>query len=617
MRVLGSRVGHGSVRSLFIAIAVFVLAAAGGLTAFVPPSLAQSGAGGETETAALPRVNGLDASGLPRVLSVRDVERYRKIFALQEDGRWDEADRLIAQLDDRRLLGHLQFQRYMHPTAYRSSFAELRRWLASYADQPGADRIYRLAQRRKPAGATPPRQPTGQRISLGGAALELYSYASPRERSAAERQRVAEIKRQVRRNVRHQRLSVTEDLLDRADVRDLLDPVERGQGYARVASAWFYMGHDVEALALSGRAAQLAGDKAPVGLWIGGLAAWRQGKIQLAYQRFGALAEAEHVSGWMRAAGGFWASRAALRLRRPGEMSGWLRVAAEHPRTFYGLLGRAALGLDTEIAFARPEIDTRGLSRLMERPRALRAAALMQVGRRDLAAAELLMLDDWDRPETAHALLALTERARIPGLAYRLASHLDAEPTRLADPAITAALYPIPPWEPESGWQVDRALLYALMRQESAFDPDAESRYGASGLMQIMPATASYIAGDRSLQHGRRDRLFDPGFNLDLAQRYLLHLMQETDTGNDLFRLAAAYNGGPGNLRKWQEQIRKAGVPLDDPLLFIESLPSLETRLFIERVLTNFWIYRARLGQPAPSLEALAAGVRPIYVKMD
>jgi soluble lytic murein transglycosylase-like protein len=574
---------------------------------------AQTGA----ETAALPRVNGLDANGLPRVLSTKDVARYRKIFVLQEDGRWDAADAQVARLEDRRLLGHVRYQRLMHPTDYRSSYAELRRWLASYADLPGADRVHRLALRRKPADAAPPRAPEGGTISLGGGGPDLYTYTSPRDRTAAERARVIEIERTVRRNVFADRLTVTEELLARDDVVALLDDVERARALAKVASGWFYMTRDAEALRVAGQALDLAGDKAPVALWAGGLAAWRSGDIETAYARFSALAEAEHVGGWMRAAGGFWASRGALRLRRPGEMSGWLRIAAEFPRTFYGLLGRAALGLDTDLGFERPTIDDDTLARLLERPRALRAAALMQVGRRDLAADELMMLQDWHERPTAHALLALTERARLPGLAFRLASHLDSAPTRATDPAVTAALYPIPPWEPANGWQVDRALLYALMRQESKFDPDAQSPYGASGLMQIMPATASYIAGDDSLEHAGRDRLFDPGFNLDLAQRYLLHLMEHTQTGNDLLRLAAAYNGGPGNLRKWQGQLQDAGVPLDDPLLFIESLPSLETRMFIERVLTNLWIYRARLGQPAPSLEALAGGVRPIYVSLD
>ena len=98
-----------------------------------------------------------------------------------------------------------------------------------------------------------------------------------------------------------------------------------------------------------------------------------------------------------------------------------------------------------------------------------------------------------------------------------------------------------------------------------------------------------------------------------LGQRYLRHLLDDRAVGSNLFRLAAAYNGGPGNLRRWW-----AGVEhRDDPLLFIEALPSYETRVFIERVLTNLWIYRHRLGQPTPSLEAVASGRWPVYEGLD
>ena len=81
----------------------------------------------------------------------------------------------------------------------------------------------------------------------------------------------------------------------------------------------------------------------------------------------------------------------------------------------------------------------------------------------------------------------------------------------------------------------------------------------------------------------------------------------------NLFLLATAWNGGPGNLNKWRRETKH----LDDPLFFIESLPSRETRIFIERVLTNLWVYRHRLGQPTPSLEAIAAGEWPVYTALD
>src|SRR6185369_11827712 len=82
-------------------------------------------------------------------------------------------------------------------------------------------------------------------------------------------------------------------------------------------------------------------------------------------------------------------------------------------------------------------------------------------------------------------------------------------------------------------------------------------------------------------------------------------------------RLAAAYNGGPGNLAKWKRKQDMRGDPADDALLFIEGLPSPETRHYITRVLFNYWMYSHRLGHPTPSLELLAAGEWPTYAPRD
>ena len=150
------------------------------------------------------------------------------------------------------------------------------------------------------------------------------------------------------------------------------------------------------------------------------------------------------------------------------------------------------------------------------------------------------------------------------------------------------------------------------MRQESGFDPAARSYAGARGLMQLMPATAGFVARKR-FRGSRRNRLFDPSLNLELGQRYVAYLLSKEQIAGNLFRLTTAYNGGPGNLMRWERKMNDKS----DPLMFIESLPSRETRLFVERVLTNFWIYRARLGQPAPSLDAVAAGAWPGYDALD
>ncbi|WP_085123779.1 lytic transglycosylase domain-containing protein [Tistlia consotensis] len=569
------------------------------------------------ETAAIPQFAPSEPNGLPRVISAQDERLYREIFRVQEIGDWKTADRLIARLTDRRLMGHVLYQRYMHPTAYHSSFKELKSWMAVYADQPGADRVYALALKRMPAGATPPRKPEKVRKAhLASLGEPVYVYHSDRQRSSAQVHLVDRLKTQVRQEVRHSRLSAAEELLRGGEAKRLLDRVEIDQGLAEVANGWFHYGNARQAYRLAAAATKRSGDYLPKAHWTAGLSAWVNGKLEAAARHFRAVADSERALSWDRAAGAYWAARAELKLGNPGMVSVLLVQAAQERRTFYGQLARQALGLIDDDGPTR--VDAKAYAHLLHEPRLARAAALIQVGESELAQQELVRAGGWDQPEHAEALLILAERAQLPSFTMRLANRLTHDDSLEIRPEVAdAMLFPLPPWEPESGFQVDRALLYALMRQESGFNAEAESGQGAMGLMQLLPSTAHYVAQDGELPRGKEQRLFNPGFNMELAQRYVQRLMQDTDAGEDLFKLAAAYNGGPGNLRRWQKRLEDVGYPAQDPLLFIEALPSRETRLFIERVLTNLWMYRKRLGQPAPSLKALAQGDWPRYESLD
>ena len=158
-------------------------------------------------------------------------------LARQEDGKWQAADDRIGQLDDRVLLGHVMAQRYLHPTAYRSKYRELKTWLTDYADHPQAKRIHRLAKKRRPNGAAAPRAP--ERISMRLRSFpEVAPHQSTKKLNKAERHRARDIKRQVRRNVLRTRLTVTEKLLNGPEARRLLDLVEIDEARAQVAAAW-------------------------------------------------------------------------------------------------------------------------------------------------------------------------------------------------------------------------------------------------------------------------------------------------------------------------------------------------------------------------------------------
>ena len=557
--------------------------------------------------------SGESAGNLPQLLSSADRDRYRKIFALQADGRFKPADELIAILKDKILLGHVQAQRYLHPTDYRSSFAELKGWLARYADHPDARRIHDLALSRQPEGAAGPKAPVTSPASKTVPARDAgRSYRSPRERSKAQRDRVAAIKAQIREAVSDDKLKAAKKLLASGETQKLLDPVELDQGHARIAAALFYDGKDKQALALAGEIADRNGQDVPLSHWVAGLASWRLGDFALASDHFRGFAQSPRSSRWSKAAGAYWAGRARGELGESFNRQFWLLRAALHTNTFYGLIARRSLDAELVFDFDAKPLSDGAVELLTESDEGRRALALIEVGERDRAAAELLRVGSWADPERARALVAAAEAAGNPKLSYRLGARLDDFQETFETDGIDGALYPIPPWQPRQGFLVDRALVYAMIRKESRFDPKAVSPYGASGLMQIMPATAGGIDG-QDYSGGKARALLDPSLNMDLGQRYIDELLGSKAVDGDLFHMAAAYNGGPGMLARWKKGLEQT----DDPLLFIESLPALETRVFIEHVLTNLWIYRARLGQATPSLDQLARGEWPRYAPLD
>jgi len=550
------------------------------------------------------------------ILSPDDVVLYRTAFDLQQTGEWRAADRVIARISDDVLMGHVLFQRYMHPTAYRSAFNELFNWMRTYRDHPGANRVYRLAQRRKPQGA---RSPVAPRISQletdddDGEAIDVTpppqsSYRSSRKRSAAERRQVRNWQRQMLRQIQRTILTKTEQQLRSKKSRELLDDAETDQLMWEIAVRWYFRGEDEKAFRIASRAANRSREHVAIADWTAGLAAWRLGRFEDAEKHFEALAVASNSSDWNVAAGAYWAARANLVNNHPEEMTRWLRLGARHPRTFYGLLSLRLLGEDIEITWDLPPLDERRFAMVRENQGVRRAIALAQVGQQHLAEREIRQLVPGASTQNAEVLLAVAGHLGLPGAAIQLG-------IKTLDPAskyYDAAVYPLPAWELEKGYTIDRALVFAFIRQESRFNTNAKSPAGARGLMQLMPRTASFVAKDRSLRN-RLNELYNPQLNLDLGQRYLELLMGDNLVQGNLFMLAVAYNGGPGNLNKW---LRRMNYP-EDPLLFIESIPARETRLFVERVLSNFWIYRIRLGQDVPSLDAVAAGHWPYYFALD
>jgi soluble lytic murein transglycosylase len=538
------------------------------------------------------------------VLSATDSARYKRIFELHEAGEWRSAQTIIKQLDDQRLMGHVLALKYLHPTKYRSRFRELRDWLKDYADHPQARRIHRLAVLRQPKGAPAPAPPIINRPAVRDASVRKASEGRPLYDRAATKAGRNVHSKLLRRVARGWPTGAREIIKSRRAARNM-GPKQIAQGWRSISQGYFRAGKDEAALKAATAAHAASPGDAPLAYWWGGLAAWRLGRLDEAETLFGQLALANRASNSLVAAGSFWAARAALSNGHPESVTQHLEIGAQHRHTFYGQLSHRAIGATESFRWRKPDLGLASYRYIAVSKIGSRAIALLQVAREHDAERELLSLSA-AKPTLRDDVLALASHAGLPLVALKLSSYAPAD-VRLS------AAYPVPSWEPESGYSVDRALVLAFVRQESAFNRRAVSSAGARGLMQLMPRTASYVGGERTL-HGRgKYRLYEPDLNLELGQRYIQQLLSHKNISGDLFRLAAAYNAGPGNLRSWERAFKHG----DDPLLFIESLPSRETRKFVERILTNLWLYRSQLGQAAPSLDDIVAGRWPEYSSQD
>ena len=558
------------------------------------------------ETASLPAASKITAPPLPEILTESDRALYARIFAIQENGDWRDADRLIKKLDSKVLLGHVLAQRYLHPTKYRSRYVELSSWMKSYADHPDARRIYTLALSRKPRNYRAPTQPD-RKFYPSYAPTTIIEHSGYRPSGKAAQSIIG----QVRRMTHRRQLSQATRYINRQANVNRLGATGYDLARTHVASGWFFHGDGKRAYVMARPAAERSGQRIPYAHWIAGLSAYRLGKFIEAAGHFEAVAQSGKVTGYDLAAAAFWAARANMTGQRPERVNRWLRIAATQPRSFYGIIARRWLGEKSPLDWEAPVLTAERLERITSQKSGRRALALLEAGENIRAGRELRFMSGGNDREMTKALIAMAEKLSLPMVSYRAGAALlgDEDETLPA-----SALYPLPQWKPQEGFRVDRALIFAFMRQESAFNVRARSPVGARGLMQLMPATAGFVAQKR-FSGKKRDLLYDPALNISLGQKYILHLLENDHVDGDLLLLAAAYNGGPGNLKKWQRRARKGAYT--DALMFIESIPARETRIFIERVLSNLWMYRERLGEPAPSLDALAAGERPVYIAVE
>lgn len=538
------------------------------------------------------------------VLSADDVQRYRQIFDDEANGRFVQAEALMAQVQDRSLVGYAQAEHYLSPYS-APSLSELVSWLEQYRDLPIADRIYALAVKR----ATVPVKrhhrvigyrvtvtvptPTGRPGHLPGGGFEDSEVPGVAISSAAGQTALSQINAVYRTNP-----AQADATLQTLATTGTAPGSDIARLSVRVSMAYFSAGQDYQAFQVASRVQYPDRATAPMLDWIMGLAAYRMGEFDVAAQHFETLAANGAMPNWTRSGAAFWAARSYEQSGQPLRVITLLSTAARQPTTFYGMIAQRILGQEDRTAYADPVIDPAAYAALMQIPAAHRALALWQAGQGTYLHEEMaraLVVMNYDQAQT---FAALARQMNCPDLELRGSEIAASRGIYLT------GLFPIPGYSPTEGYRVDPSLVLAITRQESRFQADALSHAGAQGLMQIMPMTAAHVAGgDPTIGQMR-----DPSYNMSVGQKYLQELLDLTN-GN-VMQLAAAYNAGPGNLQKW---LSVSAGKADDPLLFIESMPLQETRGYVKRVMTNYWMYSRRFGQASSTLDDTAKGYWPRY----
>jgi len=531
-------------------------------------------------------------------LSVKEAALYRALFAAQSRGEWPKADKLQNQVTDKRLMGHVMLDRFERRGAKAS---ELMSWMQTYPTLPQADDVYAAAVKGGLANVPAPQVPD---TWSGGEEIDGAANFSPElmVKSTAPNSQNNALAKSIQKALHKGDPWMARNLLLKAQTEKSLTGTFTYDAEAVIAASFFSVGERDQATSLSGAS---AGANQPLGLWIRGLIAWENKDTPTARAMFSRLAVHPALSEANRAAANFWAYRAELHEGSKADARKYLEAAASVPRSLYGLLATQLLGRNpfAVMADAGKQVKWNKQHRqvLAENPAGWRALALLQVGQPARAEAELRRLNPQGEVDKQQAMLALADYVPMPALALRIA-HLSKER------GFDTARYPLLPWQPREGFQVDRALMFALARHESLFDPAAVSARGAQGLLQIMPKTAKGVAEDMGVvvDVAQKDRLLDPAYNMALGQKYVQNLSAIPQIGNNLMLLLAAYNGGPAKTINWA-----SGKDGSDPLLFLESIPMRETRAYVARVLPHYWAYRARLGKSVASMRQMAEGKWP------
>ncbi|MBP9999782.1 MAG: lytic transglycosylase domain-containing protein [Proteobacteria bacterium] len=537
------------------------------------------------------------------VLTDADVEIYQQIFMLQDKEKIDSAKKLEAKLSDKILMNEVLYQRFFSKT-YKTRGAEISDWMKKYYDMPGAERVEKLSKIKK-VKVRKPVIYSSLTAKSNGESAQSETWTTKTYSKSVEK-KITSFKRAIRSGATKRARNILED----KKFKKALSVVDYGRLAGRLAYVYYTNGE----LELAKKWGFVASDaNSEYGLWAMGLLYYQEAKYGESEKYFSKILDLSQINDARKIEAAFWAGRAADANDDMDQAKKYWEIGATRPMAFYGALSATMLGRTPEYEFFEQDCTDEDIQALQELKLGRVALALIQVGNKARAEQYFKsMITTRATDKTLHAINSVATAYDLPRIAIQISGVVrDRGILEIDDDIIYSAQYPLPDWEPMGGWSIDRALLFAITKQESGFRTTAKSGVGANGVMQLMPGTAKLVAHKNKVKWSDMD-MSKPEHNMFLGQQYIVDLLQQPVIDNSIIKMLAAYNAGIGNVAKFEKSFSTY-----DPLLYIESFPAYETRGYIKRVLSNLWLYRARLNQPLTSMQELANGQWPLYNSED
>lgn len=572
---------------------------------------------------------------LPRPLSEPVAAQYRDAFRLVREDQYKQAFQRLSAVSDSVLKSDVQAEGYLR-VSYQARPQELRAWLQAHSHLPDAPAVQVLETQLSShtISAETALKPVAP-LDVAQAASEEENFA-PWGNAGPN----ARLDRTVQDKASHG-VKGAQDALHVIETTQGMRPEYAAYLYGHVALCLLSQGEIEEAAHVGLRGFERGQQKVGFPAYVAGLAFWYQQDFPAAYEHFSEAANAPIIKGDQQAAAAFWAARVAEHTQPTHVYDVWLRRAAVHAESLYGLLAAqrleqakheasplsghlSSVGLKgAEAALTHVDLDA-----VMSMEEGRHFFALLQVG--EQGRAEMLARSMWSvalsDPVRARSLQVVVHAAGM----WALADQMEHILRNVAPQELQETVEPLPVLKPRHGFKLNPALVYAVARMESNFDGNALSPAGAYGMMQIRPQTAGFIVASY-INHDTRNpatvpvpvdmprRLKDVSYNLELGQLYMKYLAssvarnegQDTTTEQaDLLRVLASYNAGPQAITRWESTQKLSS---NDPLYYIETLPNVETRHYVRNVLKTAWLYAHRMRESSPSLKSLSEGKWPSF----